>query len=275
MAFEGPGITALGLAAARAVESSRPDRLIEDPFARELFAAAHSDLPMRTKWPAPGEGVSDREALHLHGSRYIGVRTRFYDDLLLDSTAEQAVLLGAGLDTRAHRLALKQRLFELDQPSVLDHKETTLPAPRCERRAVAADLSDGAWPEDLAAAGFDPAKPTAWVAEGLLPYLDVAAQANLLRHVDALSAAGSTIALDRIVGDARERAAGLTERSGIDMERLFAGGESDPAVILGWDAHEEPAEAVAARYGRSLADPFGTSAEPPWLETVFMTATKP
>ncbi len=120
-----------------------------------------------------------------------------------------------------------------------------------------------------------PTLPTAWIAEGLLPYLGVAAQADLLRHVDALSAGGSTIALDRIVGDARERAAGLSERSGIDMEGLFAGGQSDPALILGWDAREEPAEAVAARYGRSLADPFGRSAEPPWLETVFMTATKP
>jgi hypothetical protein len=40
---------------------------------------------MRLNGPGPGENVSDTERLHLHGSRYIGLRTRFYDDLLLDA----------------------------------------------------------------------------------------------------------------------------------------------------------------------------------------------
>jgi catalase len=35
---------------------------------------------MLVDWPDPGRPVSKSEALHLHGSRYIGLRTRFYDD---------------------------------------------------------------------------------------------------------------------------------------------------------------------------------------------------
>lgn len=103
--FSGPGVTALGLAAARSVESGRPDRLIDDPYARRLFEVAGSRLPMRVDWPRDAEDVTDAEKLHLHGSRYVGVRTRFYDDVLQSALAHgvrQAVLLGAGLDTRAH-----------------------------------------------------------------------------------------------------------------------------------------------------------------------------
>src|SRR3954451_75299 len=96
----GPGLTALGLAASRTVESGRPDRLIDDPLAARFLDAIASPVPFPTRWPAPSERPSDREALHLHGSRYIGLRTRYYDDLVVSAAAahiEQVVLLAAGL----------------------------------------------------------------------------------------------------------------------------------------------------------------------------------
>ncbi len=88
---------------------------------------------MLVDWPEPGRRVSAAEALHLHGSRYIGLRTRFYDDTLLAAVrdgATQGVVLGAGLDTRAFRLELPAyfRLFELDQRGVLDYKDAVLGA---------------------------------------------------------------------------------------------------------------------------------------------------
>ncbi len=131
---DGPGVTALGLAAARAVETSRADRLIEDPFARPLFEAAGMDLPMLVQWPDPASPVSDSHALHLHGSRYIGLRTRFYDAAIAGAArAAQGVLLGAGLDTRAFRLDLSDsfRLFELDQLGVLEYKNGCPSRPGC------------------------------------------------------------------------------------------------------------------------------------------------
>ena len=60
---------------------------------------------------------------------------------------------------------------------------------------VAVDLRDD-WPAALIAAGFDPAQPTAWLAEGLLPYLPADAQDRLFDLVTALSAAGSRIAVE-------------------------------------------------------------------------------
>jgi methyltransferase (TIGR00027 family) len=288
----GPGVTALGLAAARSVESGRADRLIEDPFARALFEAGGEDLPMLLDWPEADTSISDAEALHLHGSRYIGLRTRFYDDTLLAAIrqgAGQAVLLGAGLDTRAFRLALPAsfRLFEVDQPGVFDFKDAALAAqgatPRCSRSAIGVDLREE-WAEALVSGGFEPDLPTAWLAEGLLPYLPPRAQSGLLSAVHGLTAPGSAITLDRIVGDPAEgdRLRGLSERSGIDMRGLLAPGGGDDLVgalrAQGWEAGEQSTSTLADRYGRDLSDPFpdtagGTeAAEPPWLDTVFLTA---
>ena len=47
------------------------------------------------------------------------------------------------------------------------------------------------WPAELIAAGFDPTQPTAWLAEGLLPYLPGDAQDRLFDLVTEHSAAGS------------------------------------------------------------------------------------
>lgn len=288
----GPGVTALGLAAARSVESGRPDSLIEDPFARELFEASGTDLPMLADWPQPGSEVSDAQAMHLHGSRYIGLRTRFYDDAVRDAAAagvRQVVLLGAGLDTRAFRLDIPPELWlwEIDQGGVLTYKDAVLgergAEPVCRRAAIGLDLRED-WPAALGADGFDTARPTGWIAEGLLPYLDPESQAGLLQRIGDLSAPQSMLAFDRIAGDpaAGERLKAVSERSGIDMTTLIAAGDAgDLARVvrdLGWEALEESAADLAGRYGRDLSDPFGAgggAAEPPWLDTVFLSARLP
>ncbi|HEX5910457.1 MAG TPA: SAM-dependent methyltransferase [Thermoleophilaceae bacterium] len=282
--FAGAGLTALGLAAARSVETGRPDRLIEDPFARALYDAAGRDLGMRLEWPDDPGSVTDTEALHLHGSRYIGLRTRFYDDVLLraaEAGAGQAVLLGAGLDTRSRRLGLpgSLTLFEVDRPAVLAFKEEALAgAPAtCRLVGVGADLGEG-WHEALDAAGLDPGVPTVWMAEGLMPYLDEAAQLALLDAVARRAPEGSGVAFDQVAGGDVEA---LSRRSGIDMEGLLAGtgGTGGLAGALrgrGWSVEVEGADAVAARYGRDLSDPFGgPGGDPPWLRTDFVRATRP
>ena len=63
------------------------------------------------------------------------------------------------------------------------------------RRPVPVDLRDD-WPAALTAAGFDRTQPTAWLAEGLLPYLPSDAQDRLFEMVTALSAPGSQIAVE-------------------------------------------------------------------------------
>ena len=57
------------------------------------------------------------------------------------------------------------------------------------------DLRDD-WPAALTAAGFDRTQPTAWLAEGLLPYLPSDAQDRLFEMFTALSAPGSQVAIE-------------------------------------------------------------------------------
>jgi len=288
----GPGVTALGLAAARSVETECSDRLINDPFARPLFEGASHDLPMRVSWPEAGEEVSAREALHLHGSRYIGLRTRYFDDILNEATEaglRQAVLLGAGLDTRPFRMELPADLavFEVDQDPVLAYKEAVLEGldahATCTRSVIGCDLRAD-WRSQLESAGFDRGRPAVWIAEGLIPYLDVVAQTELLDRVDGLAVSESRLSFDRIVGDAVNdgRATALSERSGIDMQTLLAGGENDDVADYlrgrGWVADEVAATTLSRRYARDLSDPFSGkkpepgSSQPPWLNTVFLEA---
>ena len=152
---------------------------------------------------------------------------------------------------------------QLDQPGVLAYKDAHVgTTPRCERSAIGVDLRDD-WPAALRARDFDPQAPTAWIAEGLLPYLPPEAQAELLGRITDLAAPGSTLAFDRIAGDpgAGDRLENLSERSGIDMSSLIAGGEGgDLGGLLrtgGWDVEQETTAALAERYGRDLTDPFG------------------
>jgi methyltransferase (TIGR00027 family) len=90
-------------------------------------------------------------------------------------------------------------VYEIDQPDVIEFKSRTLAElgakPTAYRRAVAIDLRED-WPAALTRAGFDPAKPAAWSAEGLLGYLPPDAQDALLDTVTALSAPGSRFATE-------------------------------------------------------------------------------
>jgi methyltransferase (TIGR00027 family) len=266
----GVGLTALGAAAARAVESTRPDRLIEDPYAAAFVQAVPSPIPRNLRWPEDGAVLTDQEATLFHLSPFLGLRTRFFDDDLLAACAggiRQVVSLAAGLDTRAFRLDLPVdlRLFEVDRPTMLNFKDSVLgeigARARCDRRVVAIDLRDD-WPDALRAAGFDPGRPTAWLVEGLLPYLPADADRRLFAHLDGLSAGGSTLTVDHAPDTE-----GLMRGGGLDRVRdvavdmssiVHADPRPDRAAWLaghGWTVTDEPAVAVAARYGRVLVDP--------------------
>jgi methyltransferase (TIGR00027 family) len=60
---------------------------------------------------------------------------------------------------------------------------------------VPVDLRDD-WPTGLRAAGFNPTRPSAWSAEGLLGYLPAKTQDSLLKSITQLSAAGSRVATE-------------------------------------------------------------------------------
>jgi methyltransferase (TIGR00027 family) len=229
---EGVGLTALMVAAARAIETHRPDALARDVYAEHFVRAARASAC----WPVRLQQVPDGDADPLWGrlGRYFGLRTRVLDDFLLRQVragVRQVVLLGAGLDTRAYRLDWPSgcTIFELDQEHVLAFKGRVLDGlratPKVERVPIGVDLRDP-WAGELTGQGLDPAAPTAWLAEGLLLYLPPAVERALIASVDALSAAGSALAYEVKVGieSAAVRTSPIyatAKRTGIDLLALF------------------------------------------------------
>jgi methyltransferase (TIGR00027 family) len=127
-------------------------------------------------------------------------------------------------------------------------------APRCRRTALAVDLRTD-WAGRLTGAGFDPAAPTAWLAEGLLVYLTVDAAAGLLTSVGELSAPGSRLACERgnVVQTARPEASPSME----EFTSLWKGGlgpdAADWLARNGWRARVHDLESLAASYGRPVS----------------------
>lgn len=186
------GSTACWTASVRALESRRPDRLFEDPWAESLAG------PIGAAWLAQRTPESVIP---------IVLRTRYFDDALQQVTAHaplrQIVLVAAGLDTRAYRLPWPAgtRLFEIDQADVLARKHQILDQaqarPHCERQPIGLDLTAD-WPAALIAAGFQPDRPSGWLMEGLLFYLPDELIVHLLDSVTTLTAPGSWLGCDVI-----------------------------------------------------------------------------
>ena len=195
--------TAVGVAAIRAAEAARPDALFSDPFA-DSFARAAGFSPN----PRTDSEWTDRVAAVI---TWVRVRTRFLDDLLVDACAKgcrQVVILGAGLDARAFRLDWPAgvRLFELDLDAILAFKERVVRSEghvaACDRVVVPTDLT-GDWALDLQGAGFDPARPTVWIAEGLLVYLTDETRDAVVDRLTTLSATASRFGLTLASADRR------------------------------------------------------------------------
>lgn len=266
----GVGWTALMTAYARARETERADRLFSDPWAQRVVAAAaeadSGQLP-RIGPASEGGGSVVWDSL----VTYFTVRTPFYDEHVQRACAsgcEQVVLLAAGLDARAWRLDLPTgtTVYEVDTQPVFDYKHAVLTGePRNRRVPVVADLRED-WPEALRRAGFDPAAPTVWLAEGLLMYLDADDCDRVLRTVEGLTGPGSRLALEYF-GDGDPAGSSLID--GADEQdraattftgSLFREGPPDePASWLtahGWHPEVSSVAEQARRWGRDVPEVF-------------------
>src|SRR5215472_19063433 len=144
------------------------DGLVRDPFAERLAGAhGHAILHGITGWELMCFGI--------------GVRTRFLDDLVVETIARESIevvlSVGAGLDTRPWRLELPPdlRWIEADFPEMLSYKMRAMAAeePKCRLERVAADVTGQAHRAALFAAAVG--VPTLMITEGLLMYLAGAA----------------------------------------------------------------------------------------------------
>lgn len=273
------GTTAVMVAAARAVETERPDPLIRDPYAKLLVTNAGAGViwerMLDASLVAKVEAIDAEVAATVEYMRaYQAVRTNFFDTYFTKAAGEgirQVVILASGLDSRAYRLAwpVGTTVYEIDQPKVLDYKSTTLAdhgvTPSADRREVPVDLRQD-WPAALRDAGFDPTARTAWLAEGLLMYLPAAAQDRLFAQIDMLSRAGSWIAAETspLHGDERRQqmrarfekvADALGYEQTVDVGELIYHDKDRAAVAdwlndHGWQAEAQPAPDEMRRVGR-------------------------
>lgn len=249
------GATATMVAAARALATSADAPVIDDPFAAPLVRAVGVDF--FTKLVDDNFDVSALDPEAAEGlTRFangMAARTRFFDDFFLDASRagiRQSVILASGLDSRPYRLPWPAGsvVFEIDQPDVIEFKTRTLAdqgaLPTTDRRTVAVDLRHD-WPAALAEAGFDPARPTAWIAEGLFGYLPPEAQDRLLDLITELSAPGSRIAVEGVPATSEEDREAITARMqdftdrwrahGFDLditELVFLGDRADVTAYL-------------------------------------------
>jgi methyltransferase (TIGR00027 family) len=270
------GATATMVAAARALASEDTDPIINDPFAAPLVRAVGIDFFTRVvdgDIDPTDTGESGSTELQTETDS-IAVRTRFFDEFFVGAAAagiQQAVILAAGLDSRAYRLSwpADSVVYEVDQPRVVVFKTETMAdlgaEPTAQRRTVSIDLRED-WPAALRDSGFDDTKPSAWSAEGLLMYLPPEAQDRLFDHITALSAPGSQIATEYHPDNGpsmAERGKAMSDRwanigCDVDLSGLFYEGErnnvADYLTERGWDVTARNRRDLFAEYGRVFPD---------------------
>ena len=246
--------------------------LFTDPYA-EVFV----EEAIARGWQLPQRHMAERIRSI---SGYAASRTKWFDEFFIAAGAggiEQAVILAAGLDARAWRLPWNDGsvVYEIDQPKVLAFKTETLhargEAPATRYVPVPVDLRQD-WPKALREAGFDATEPTAWAAEGLLPYLPADGQDLLFERITDLSAQGSRVAVEAFgagffdpeyLASRRERMRQMREQAGVpddtpDVADLWFIEDrtevTDWFSAHGWEVSAIDAADLMKRYSRTTDD---------------------
>lgn len=116
---------------------------------------------------------------------------------------EQILVLGAGYDTRAIRLAQSNggpNVFEVDLPQVIDSKKAILAEHGLEIpqkvKLISADLADKQLRTTLQTHGFNPTRPTFVMIEGVIYFLPTTVSALLLDPSHLGLTRGSRVVFD-------------------------------------------------------------------------------
>jgi methyltransferase (TIGR00027 family) len=237
-----PSRTAQHNALFRALERGQDFPLFADPFARRFLRGRYrlyGALPPRAlarfidrRWPGPRAAVC--------------VRTRYIDDRVAQAVADgldHLIILGAGLDARAHRLPGldRVRVLEVDHPSTQALKRAVVGTPPAHLRYAAADLAREPLAPVLDAAGVARHARTLVLWEGVTNYLDAASVDATLRAIADLPA---SVVFTYV------------ERALLDASAAFAGGPQSLAYVRGlgepFTFGLDPAEVPAYLCARGL-----------------------
>ena len=226
-------LTAEYMALFRALESLRPasSRLFFDPIAR-LFLHGWRRWAYRVARCGARTVIERLIDWRSPGARAAGIaRTSWIDDEVTSSLAasSQLVLLGAGFDTRAQRLAACQRatVFELDHPGTSLTKQARLrnrpESPVGRLHLAVIDFGAESIGDVLRRSGFDETRPACFVWEGVTNYLSSEAVDRVIQQIGR-GPAGNTLLftyIDRAVLDQPARFLGAQRL----LSRLQAYGE--------------------------------------------------
>lgn len=193
-----PSRTALRVAMRRAAHQLYDARplVFEDPVAVPILGEIYAEEVRRTpQRPDRPWSVGLRA--------FMVARSRYAEDNLARAVAggvEQYVLLGAGLDTFAHRNHFPAlHVFEVDHPATQDWKRELLGAGRLpeppRHTYVPVDFERQTLAAQLTAAGFDASRPAFFSWLGVVPYLTLEAFRSTVGFVGSLPA-GTGLALD-------------------------------------------------------------------------------
>ncbi len=203
--------TSIWAAMARAVGSREPDSRVRNPdsLAELLIGpneyAVLGNHPLAKAMEQPYErAVQNREVAN--AARLLISRTRFIDSRLeaaIHSGATQVVILGAGFDSRAYRLAellAGTRVFEVDLHDIQKLKmlrvQNALGQLPENLTYVPADLRHDDLSEKLKNANYRQAQRTFVICEGITMYLPPRVVHGMLRWVATFSPPGSSLVFD-------------------------------------------------------------------------------
>lgn len=244
-----PSRTAVQNALFRALETRRPasGRVADDPLAARFLTPEFRLLADLARIPPARrliEGFIDHRWPCVRGG--VVARTRLIDEKIAAELprVRQAVILGAGFDSRAYRLPSMRRVavFEVDHPATQAAKRRVVQRSAGERAAevrfvpVVFGTDDPA--ASLAGAGFERGAPTLVLWEGVTNYLDAAAVDATFRFLAEAVGPGSPAVftyVDRgiIDGTARFDGAQTTLRAVRRVGEPFTFG-LDPAEVPGY-----------------------------------------
>jgi methyltransferase (TIGR00027 family) len=187
----------------RALESVRPEdeRLFEDFAAAYFLRPTLRIVALASRFPPAHSLIVALIDHRWPGPRLSGVvRTRVIDDFVtgaIQAGCRQLVLLGAGYDTRATRLAAAaaSTVLEVDHPATQARKRAALGHMPERIRYVPLDFESNALQPALIDAGLDDTQRTCVLLEGVFSYLTPEAIDATLAALVEVSAPGSQILL--------------------------------------------------------------------------------
>lgn len=190
--------------------------VLADPVAESM---------LRPRWAAVGKALRRRAFARWGRSSaitYVAVRTCFYDDAVtraIDDGIRQVVVIAAGYDSRAWRLARPGvRFFEVDHPATQADKRRRAPAGGpCY---VPVEFGVDALEPALRTAGFTTGTAAIFVVEGVTMYLTEHQVRELLHTLRDLSGPGSRLAVNFGLGTLAANASG--NRPGLMSRIAFA-----------------------------------------------------